>query len=53
MVKSLLDDTVNYIENSDIDIDDLEHNANLYETKIYKKDKQGHFLTAATCPSPY
>jgi len=37
MVKSLLDDTVNYIESPDIDIDDLEHDANLYETEIYKK----------------
>ncbi len=37
MVKSLLDDTVNYIESPDIDIDDLEHDSNLYETEIYKR----------------
>ena len=38
MVNSLLDDTVNYIESSDIDPSDLEYSANLYETTIFNKD---------------
>jgi hypothetical protein len=38
MVKSLLDESVNYNENAGIDSTDLEHDANLYETTIYEKD---------------
>ena len=38
MVKSLLDESVNYNENAGIDSTDLEHDANLYETTIYDKD---------------
>ena len=38
MVKSILDNTVNYMESPKIDPTDLEHEATLYETPIYEKD---------------
>jgi len=38
MVKSVLDTTVTYSESAKIDSDDLDYEANLYETVIYDKD---------------
>ena len=38
MVKSILDDTIEYNESSEIDPTDLDFEANLYETKMFEKD---------------
>ena len=37
MVNSLINPAVNYNESPDIDTEDLDHDANLYETNIYEK----------------
>ena len=38
MVKSILNNTIDYNEARDIDADDVDFDANLYETKIFDKD---------------
>ena len=38
MVKSILDKRIEYNETRDIDKDDLDFDANLYETEIYERN---------------
>ena len=36
MVRSILDDTINYMETRDINKTDFDYNATLYKVKLYK-----------------